>query len=81
MPQMFFASYQQEETSSSGTSYLNRIEATNCKKVVAKLLQCGVLPSQIGIITPYEGLRALIVSCMEEQGNLKKELYNEIEVA
>jgi regulator of nonsense transcripts 1 len=81
MPQMFLASYGMEEISSSGTSYLNRTEATNCEKVVTKFLKCGILPSQIGIITPYEGQRAFIVSYMHQHGSSKKELYDEIEVA
>jgi regulator of nonsense transcripts 1 len=56
-------------------------KATNCEKVVTKFLKCGILPSQIGIITPYEGQRAFIVSYMHQHGSSKKELYDEIEVA
>ncbi|KAI8827077.1 P-loop containing nucleoside triphosphate hydrolase protein [Fimicolochytrium jonesii] len=80
-PMFFHCSYGQEELSSSGTSYLNRTEATNCEKVVTRFLKAGVKPSQIGIITPYEGQRAYIVSHMQFAGALKKELYKEIEVA
>ena len=38
-------------------------------------------PDQIGIITPYEGQRAYIVSYMQFAGSMRKELYKEIEVA
>ncbi|KAJ3020935.1 hypothetical protein HKX48_009468 [Thoreauomyces humboldtii] len=80
-PMFFHCSYGQEELSSSGTSYLNRTEATNCEKVVTRFLKAGVKPSQIGIVTPYEGQRSYIVSHMQMAGALKKELYKEIEVA
>ena len=39
------------------------------------------MPSQIGVITPYEGQRSYVVSYMQFNGALKKELYKEIEVA
>ena len=38
-------------------------------------------PSQIGIITPYEGQRAYIVNYMQRSGSLRPQLYKEIEVA
>ncbi|KAJ1513600.1 ATP-dependent helicase NAM7 [Coelomomyces lativittatus] len=80
-PMFFYACYGQEEISSSGTSYLNRTEATNCEKIVTKFLKSGVQPSQIGVITPYEGQRLFIVNYMQSNGALKKDLYKEIEVA
>jgi regulator of nonsense transcripts 1 len=80
-PMMFHACYGQEEISSSGTSYLNSTEAAFVEKVVTKFLKAGVAPSQIGIITPYEGQRSYVVQYMQFNGSLKKELYKEIEVA
>ncbi|PKY28059.1 hypothetical protein RhiirB3_416650 [Rhizophagus irregularis] len=80
-PMFFHSNLGQEEISSSGTSYLNRTEASNCEKVVTKFLKSGILPSQIGIITPYEGQRSYVVSYMQFNGPLKKDLYKEIEVA
>ncbi|KNC96598.1 uncharacterized protein SPPG_08182 [Spizellomyces punctatus DAOM BR117] len=80
-PMCFHCSYGQEELSSSGTSYLNRTEATNCEKVVTRFLKAGVKPSQIGIVTPYEGQRSYVVNHMQFAGALKKDLYKEIEVA
>ncbi|CAG8464750.1 11326_t:CDS:10 [Ambispora leptoticha] len=80
-PMFFHSNLGQEEISSSGTSYLNRTEASNCEKVVTKFLKAGVLPVHIGIITPYEGQRSYIVSYMQHSGALRKEMYKEIEVA
>jgi len=80
-PMFFHSSFGQEEISSSGTSYLNRTEAANCEKIVTRLVKSGVMPQQIGIITPYEGQRSFVVSYMQYNGSLKKDLYKEIEVA
>ncbi|OIW10868.1 hypothetical protein TanjilG_27814 [Lupinus angustifolius] len=71
----------QEEISASGTSYLNRTEAANVEKIVTTFLKSGVVPSQIGVITPYEGQRAYIVNHMSRNGSLRQQLYKEIEVA
>ncbi|RKP38646.1 hypothetical protein BJ085DRAFT_22627, partial [Dimargaris cristalligena] len=80
-PMMFHINLGQEEISTSGTSYLNRTEATNCEKIVTTFLRAGVSPQSIGIITPYEGQRSYIVNYMQFSGTLRKELYKEIEVA
>lgn len=80
-PLMFWVQLGAEEISASGTSYLNRTEAGGVEKVVTTLLRCGVLPSQMGIITPYEGQRAHVVATMARNGPLRQSLYTEIEVA
>jgi regulator of nonsense transcripts 1 len=80
-PMFFYNCIGQEEISSSGTSYLNRTEATTCEKIVTHFLKSGVNPSQIGVITPYEGQRAYIVNYMQRSGSLRPQLYKEIEVA
>ncbi|KAJ3027881.1 UNVERIFIED_CONTAM: hypothetical protein HDU68_002909 [Siphonaria sp. JEL0065] len=80
-PMFFLSSSGQEEISASGTSYLNRTEASNCEKIVTRFLKSGISPSQIGIITPYEGQRAFLVNYMQFTGTLKKDLYKEIEIA
>ncbi|KAK9448441.1 P-loop containing nucleoside triphosphate hydrolase protein [Limtongia smithiae] len=80
-PMMFWSNLGQEEISASGTSYLNRTEASNVEKVVTRFFKAGIQPSQIGIITPYEGQRSYIVSSMQTNGSLRKELYKEVEVA
>ncbi|KAK7203443.1 regulator-nonsense transcripts 1 [Myxozyma melibiosi] len=80
-PMMFWSNLGLEEISASGTSYLNRTEASNVEKLVTRFFKAGITPSQIGIITPYEGQRSYIVSSMQTNGSLRKELYKEVEVA
>lgn len=58
-----------------------RTEASNVEKIVTKFFKSGVVPAQIGIVTPYEGQRSYIVNYMQFNGSLKKDLYKEIEVA
>jgi len=70
-----------EEISASGTSYLNRTEASNVEKIITRFFKAGVQPQDIGIITPYEGQRSYIVQSMQANGTFKKENYKEIEVA
>lgn len=74
-PMLFWATTGQEEIASSGTSYLNRTEAANIEKLATKFLKSGVKPTQIGIITPYEGQRSYIVSYMMHQGSLNAKIY------
>lgn len=81
VPMMFWANYGREEISAKGTSYLNRIEAMNCERVITRLFRDGVKPEQIGVITPYEGQRAFILQYMQMNGTLDKELYINVEVA
>ena len=80
-PMFFFHSISNEEISASGTSYLNRVEAQNVEQIVTAFFNAGLNPEQIGIITPYEGQRAFILSYMQRQGQLDPELYRDIEVA
>lgn len=79
-PMMFWSILGHEEISSSGTSYLNRSEATNCERVVTRLFKAGVKPSQIGIITPYEGQRAYLNQHMLNTGTMDRELYKGVEI-
>ncbi|TDZ25893.1 Regulator of nonsense transcripts 1-like protein [Colletotrichum orbiculare MAFF 240422] len=81
MPMMFWSNVGNEEISASGTSYLNRTEASNVEKVVTRFFKAGVKPVDIGVITPYEGQRSYIVSTMQNTGSFKKESYKEVEVA
>jgi len=48
---------------------------------VTAFFNAGLRPDQIGIITPYEGQRAFILSYMQKQGQLDASFYKEIEVA
>mmetsp|Transcript_11735 Transcript_11735/g.23095 ORF Transcript_11735/g.23095 Transcript_11735/m.23095 type:complete len:1118 (+) Transcript_11735:33-3386(+) len=79
-PMMFFSCMGAEELASTGTSYLNRTEAANCERVVTALLNGGAVPGQIGVVTPYEGQRAFIVSELQ-RGPLPTQTYKEIEVS
>lgn len=40
----------QEEISASGTSYLNRTEASNVEKIVTTFLRSGVVPGQVNAL-------------------------------
>lgn len=80
-PMMFWSNLGNEEISASGTSYLNRTEASNVEKVVTRFLKAGVKPIDIGVITPYEGQRSYVVSTLQTTGSFKKESYKEVEVA
>lgn len=79
-PMMFWSVLGKEEISSSGTSYLNRAEASNCERVVTRLFKAGVDPDQIGIITPYEGQRTYLNQHMITNGTMDRELYRQVEV-
>lgn len=48
---------------------------------MTKFFKSGVVPGQIGVVTPYEGQRSYIVNYMQFNGSLKKDLYKDIEVA
>lgn len=80
-PMMFWSNLGNEEISASGTSYLNRTEASNVEKIVTRFFKAGVKAADIGVITPYEGQRSYIVSTMQNTGTFKKESYKEVEVA
>ena len=67
----FYHSISNEEISASGTSFLNRVEAQNIEQVVTAFFNAGLRPDQIGIITPYEGQKAFILSYMQRQGQLE----------
>jgi regulator of nonsense transcripts 1 len=77
----FWVSTGNEEMGKSGSSFLNRGEASSVEKLVTMMLKKGVTPDQIGVVTPYEGQRAYVVSHMQKAGPLRTELYKELEVA
>eukprot|EP00095_Tigriopus_kingsejongensis_P011513 maker-scaffold33_size549341-snap-gene-0.19 protein:Tk11513 transcript:maker-scaffold33_size549341-snap-gene-0.19-mRNA-1 annotation:"regulator of nonsense transcripts" len=80
-PTFFYASTGQEEIAGSGTSYLNRTEASNVEKLTTKFIRAGIRADQIGIITPYEGQRAYLVQFMQYQGSHHPKIYQSIEIA
>lgn len=48
------------------------------EKIVTHFMRTGVRPEQIGIITPYEGQRAHVLSVMQRSGALASTLYAEV---
>ncbi|PSN49697.1 Regulator of nonsense transcripts 1 [Blattella germanica] len=72
-PMFFYVTQGQEEIAGSGTSYLNRTEASNVEKLTTRFLRCGVKPEQIGVITPYEGQRAYLQPLWNHLLNFYKE--------
>lgn len=80
-PMYFLVNNGSEEIGASGTSFLNRTEAASVEKIVTMMLKANITPDQIGVITPYEGQRAFVVSYMQKNGSQRSELYKEIEVA
>jgi hypothetical protein len=78
---LFMVANGNEEMGHSGTSYLNRTEASTVEKIITQMLKSGLTPDQIGVVTPYEGQRAFVVSHMQKSGSLRGELYRDIEVA
>ena len=61
--------------------FIHSTEAVFVEKVVTTFLKAGVGPSQIGVITPYEGQRAYLVGYMQFSGTLRSSVYSELEVA
>lgn len=80
-PMFFYSITGMEEISSSGTSYLNRTEASYVEKIVTHFLRMGVTPAQIGVITPYDGQKKYVTEYMRRAGPLATALYEGIEVA
>jgi regulator of nonsense transcripts 1 len=80
-PLLFYNTIGPEELSASGTSYVNRIEATNVEKIVTQLMKSGINGNQLGIITPYEGQRAFITAYLQNFGTLGPIHYREIEIS
>lgn len=79
-PMFFWGINGMEEISASGTSYLNRTEASYIEKIVTHLLKMGVESSQIGVITPYDGQKKYVQEHMRRSGSLAASVYEAIEV-
>ena len=79
---MFWSVPGREETSSSGTSFLNVAEADAVEAVVTCLLRAGgAKPEEVGVITPYEGQRARVRHALSTRGPLSQAIYDAVEVA
>lgn len=71
----------QEEMAGGGTSYVNRSEAVVVEKVSTLLMKSGVMPEEIGVITPYQGQKSHVINHMTRFGSMQADLYAAIEVA
>lgn len=80
-PMFFYNSISPEEIGGNGTSFLNRSEAAMAEKIVTCFMANGVLPDDVGVITPYEAQRCFLVNYMARNGRLGAAVYNRIEVA
>lgn len=81
IPMYFHATVGVEELSASGTTYLNRSEASAVEQTITALIKSGVQPEQIGVITPYEGQRLHLISALPRIGELDARIYSRIEIA
>lgn len=75
-PTFFYVCYGNEESSSTGTSFLNVLEANYVKNIIQSLIKSGIKESQIGVITPYEGQRAFILSKLKDYNIEELEISN-----
>uniref|UniRef100_A0AC35U0H2 Helicase ATP-binding domain-containing protein n=1 Tax=Rhabditophanes sp. KR3021 TaxID=114890 RepID=A0AC35U0H2_9BILA len=80
-PVLFWHVNGKEDISSNGTSYINRTEAINVEIMASTLINAGILPNQIGIITPYAGQSIYLARQMSSSGSLNSKVYEEIEIA
>ncbi|KAL8434975.1 hypothetical protein Efla_005058 [Eimeria flavescens] len=64
-PSFFYHCSTEEELSSTGTSYLNRGEASVVERLVIALVKRGASPAQIGVITPYIGQRNYLKTLLQ----------------
>lgn len=67
-PMIFYDLKGTEERYGQSHSYCNREEAEMIEQILYDLLQRSVQPSSIGIITPYDGQRKLLLEYIEERG-------------
>lgn len=65
-----------ESLNNSGRSYFNMSQLNVCLDIVHYLKKCGVSSESIGIITPYEAQKQLIMTCFQEKNILDIEVAN-----
>ncbi|KCV70861.1 hypothetical protein, variant 1 [Fonticula alba] len=81
-PMMFWKNHGREKPDHRDTSYYNPSEASRVLQVLNRLLDRGVSPDEIGIISPYNGQCRHIRSLMMQPANYaKRQLYKRVEVA
>ncbi|AAZ11329.1 regulator of nonsense transcripts UPF1 [Trypanosoma equiperdum] len=80
-PIFFYNATGNEELGSNGRSYLNRAEAALTEQIVTKLIQGGVEPGDIGVITPYRSQCRYLRSYLSRSGRLPMEVYDRVEIS
>lgn len=70
-PNFFYHIRGKEEIPITGVSQMNRDEAQAVKKIVYSLIDSGVNPHQIGVITPYNGQKMHLIGLIENRPSLK----------
>ncbi|KCV70143.1 hypothetical protein H696_03602 [Fonticula alba] len=80
-PMMMYSDNGTEDLSPSGQSYINDSEARQVLLVLNRLLDQGILPEQIGVISPYDGQCRHIRYVLATFGAFPEEVYNKVDVA
>ncbi|ELP87976.1 nonsense-mediated mRNA decay protein, putative [Entamoeba invadens IP1] len=80
-PMMFVATAGKESFGSTATSYLNDEEVTVIRDIIVKMIDCGVSPEQIGVITPYIAQKQAIRVRLTKDTELGVNVMNAIEIA
>jgi regulator of nonsense transcripts 1 len=70
-----------EEKDEAGNSCYNRIEASIVIQIAETLINAGVQPIDIGIITPYNAQTNFITDLFYTTGSLMSDIYRSIDIA
>lgn len=79
-PIIFWSTFGNEEKLANEVSYMNLKEAQKCERVVTRFLEQGISPTQIGIITTYQGQRIYLIQHMSKYGPMHENLYCQVEI-
>ena len=69
-----------EELSSSGTSYINTIEADMILKILKHLIKQNIKMSSIGVVTPYKGQRIFLQNFISKELEIPVYSMNTLEI-
>ncbi len=79
-PLLFWHVVGKEEFSSTGTSYLNKIEAEAVEKVIEAFYNAGLEKGKLCVITPYKGQRAYLKTMVSHHLAADNQFYESIEI-
>lgn len=80
-PLMFWHVEGEEERGELTTTYINTNEAHQVSQVVKKLLQAGVQPGSIGVITPYSAQMNYLRDYLNAMADISPEFVELIQIA